>query len=176
MLRRRSPRLLGSRPIRDKTAFNFDEKADGKIDLLKVSVGGRDADNHPNRQAGRRAAHDLFKSRGHGVAVLGHQLRTRRLVDGSAGRPGRKKTGDPIRDRADLLIDAHGAYTAESALFVGRKLQDLGVYWLEDPLAPEDVDGYIHLTAALDMAVAAGETECTRWQFEERLQTRPSQP
>jgi L-alanine-DL-glutamate epimerase-like enolase superfamily enzyme len=77
-----------------------------------------------------------------------------------------------IRGEADLLIDAHGAYTAENALYVGRRLQDLGVYWLEDPLAPEDVAGYIHLTAALDMAVAAGETECNRWQFEERLARR----
>ena len=79
---------------------------------------------------------------------------------------------EAIRDQADLLIDAHGAYTAESALYVGRKLQDLGVYWLEDPLTPEDVAGYIHLTAALDMSVAAGETECTRWQYEERLSRR----
>lgn len=77
-----------------------------------------------------------------------------------------------IRGQADLLIDAHGAYTAENALYVGRRLQDMGVYWLEDPLAPEDVAGYVHLTAALDMAVAAGETECNRWQYEERLSRR----
>lgn len=63
-------------------------------------------------------------------------------------------------------MDAHGAYTAEGAVHVGR------VYWLEDPLPPEDVDGYVHLTATLEMAVAAGETECTRWQFEERLSRR----
>src|SRR5438132_1710316 len=44
--------------------------------------------------------------------------------------------------------------------------------WLADPLPPEDVDGYVHLAAALDMAIAAGETECTRWQFEERLSRR----
>jgi L-alanine-DL-glutamate epimerase-like enolase superfamily enzyme len=74
-----------------------------------------------------------------------------------------------IRGRADLLVDAHGAYTADNALYVGRRLQDLGVYWLEDPLAPEDVDGYVRLSAALELAVAAGETECTRWQFEQRL-------
>jgi L-alanine-DL-glutamate epimerase-like enolase superfamily enzyme len=43
---------------------------------------------------------------------------------------------------------------------------------LEDPLPPEDVEGYVHLTAALDMAIASGETECTRWQFEERLRRR----
>jgi D-galactarolactone cycloisomerase len=79
---------------------------------------------------------------------------------------------EAIRGKADLLVDAHGACTAENALYVGRRLQDLGVYWLEDPLPPEDVDGYVHLAAALDMAIAAGETECTRWQFEERLSRR----
>jgi L-alanine-DL-glutamate epimerase-like enolase superfamily enzyme len=30
----------------------------------------------------------------------------------------------------------------------------------------------VRLSAALDMAVAAGETECTRWQFEQRLSRR----
>src|SRR5215212_7071771 len=47
---------------------------------------------------------------------------------------------EAVRGRADLLVDAHGAYTAENALQVGRRLQDVGVYWLEDPLPPEDVD------------------------------------
>jgi len=79
---------------------------------------------------------------------------------------------EAIRGKADLLVDAHGAYTADNALYVGLRLQQLGVYWLEDPLPPEDVDGYVHLAASLDMAVAAGETECTRWQFEERLSRR----
>jgi L-alanine-DL-glutamate epimerase-like enolase superfamily enzyme len=74
-----------------------------------------------------------------------------------------------LRGKADLLVDAHGGYTAENALYVGRALQQMGVYWFEDPLPPEDVAGYVRLSAALDMAVAAGETECTRWQFEERL-------
>ena len=77
-----------------------------------------------------------------------------------------------LRGIADLLVDAHGAYTSDNALYVGRELEKLGVYWFEDPLPPEDVDGYVRLAAALDMAVAAGETECTRWQFEERLRRR----
>jgi L-alanine-DL-glutamate epimerase-like enolase superfamily enzyme len=76
---------------------------------------------------------------------------------------------ETVRGRADLLVDAHGAYASHTALAVGRALQDMGVAWLEDPLPPEDVDGYVALSAALEMPVAAGETECTRWQFEERL-------
>jgi D-galactarolactone cycloisomerase len=77
-----------------------------------------------------------------------------------------------VRGRADLLVDAHGAYSAHTALAVGRALERLGVAWLEDPLPPEDVDGYVALAAALEMPIAAGETECTRWQFAERLARR----
>jgi L-alanine-DL-glutamate epimerase-like enolase superfamily enzyme len=76
---------------------------------------------------------------------------------------------DAVRGRADLLVDAHGAFTADNVTYVGQRLQEMGVYWLEDPLPPEDIEGYIRLSAELTMSVAAGETECTRWQFEERL-------
>ncbi|MCC7372604.1 MAG: mandelate racemase/muconate lactonizing enzyme family protein [Chloroflexi bacterium] len=79
---------------------------------------------------------------------------------------------ETVAGRADVLVDAHGAYASHSALFVGRELQRMGVRWLEDPLPPEDVEGYVALSAALEMPVAAGETECTRWQFEERLRQK----
>jgi L-alanine-DL-glutamate epimerase-like enolase superfamily enzyme len=79
---------------------------------------------------------------------------------------------ETVDGRADVLVDAHGAYASHTALAVGRELQRLGVRWLEDPLPPEDVEGYVALAAALEMPVAAGETECTRWQFEERLRQK----
>jgi D-galactarolactone cycloisomerase len=79
---------------------------------------------------------------------------------------------ETVGGRADVLVDAHGAYASHTALHVGRELQRLGVKWLEDPLPPEDVEGYVALAAALEMPVAAGETECTRWQFEERLRQK----
>ena len=79
---------------------------------------------------------------------------------------------ETVDGRADVLVDAHGAYASHTALSVGRELQRLGVRWLEDPLPPEDVEGYVALSAALELPVAAGETECTRWQFEERLRQK----
>jgi L-alanine-DL-glutamate epimerase-like enolase superfamily enzyme len=77
-----------------------------------------------------------------------------------------------LGDEAHLLVDAHGAYDATTALNLGRRMQDLGVYWLEDPLPPEDHSGYKMLSSALDMAIAAGETECNRYQFRDRLADR----
>lgn len=76
---------------------------------------------------------------------------------------------DAVSGRADVLVDAHGAYSADLALRVGRHLETLGVGWFEDPLPPEDIAGYARLAAALDMPVAGGETECTSWQFQDRL-------
>ncbi len=79
---------------------------------------------------------------------------------------------DSVRGRADVLVDAHGAYDARSAVQAGRRLERAGAGWLEDPLPPEDVAGYAALCAALDLPVASGETECTRWQFHEKLRRR----
>jgi L-alanine-DL-glutamate epimerase-like enolase superfamily enzyme len=79
---------------------------------------------------------------------------------------------EAVDGRADVLVDAHGAYASHTALSVGRELQRMDVRWLEDPMPPEDVEGYVALAAALEMPVAAGETECTRWQFEDRLRQK----
>lgn len=77
-----------------------------------------------------------------------------------------------IRGRADLLVDAHGAYALDSALSVGLRLQEAGVHWLEDPLPPEDINGYRYLMERLDIAIAVGETDCTRWQVADRLKAQ----
>ena len=79
---------------------------------------------------------------------------------------------EALSDDAHLLVDAHGAYDAYTAIQLGREMQALGVYWLEDPLPPEDHSGYKMLSDALDMAIAAGETECNRYQFRDRLAAR----
>ncbi len=79
---------------------------------------------------------------------------------------------EAVGNRATVLVDAHGAYDARTAIPAGRELERMGVGWLEDPLPPEDLDGYAALCAALDMPIASGETECTRWQFNEKLRRR----
>ena len=77
-----------------------------------------------------------------------------------------------LGDRAHLLIDAHGAYDLGAAIQLGRELERLGCYWLEDPLLPEDHSGYAQLSHALDIKIVAGETECNRYQFRDRLAAR----
>lgn len=79
---------------------------------------------------------------------------------------------EAIGDRGQLLVDGHGAYDLATAVQVGRELERLGCYWFEDALLPEDHSGYVELSRALDMMVVAGETECNRFQFRDRLAAR----
>ncbi|MVW71214.1 mandelate racemase/muconate lactonizing enzyme family protein [Bordetella sp. 15P40C-2] len=73
----------------------------------------------------------------------------------------RKAIGDEVR----LMVDANHCFTVPAAIRLGRELEQLNVEWFEEPISPEDVDGYIEVTRALDMAVAGGENEFTRWGF-----------
>ena len=73
----------------------------------------------------------------------------------------RKAIGDDIR----LMVDANHCFTVPAAIRLGRELEKLDVEWFEEPISPEDIDGYVQVTQALDMAVAGGENEYTRWGF-----------
>jgi D-galactarolactone cycloisomerase len=56
-----------------------------------------------------------------------------------------------------LMVDANYAYDPGTARRVGRELEGLDVAWFEEPVPPENLDGYAHLRDALDVPVAGGE-------------------
>jgi D-galactarolactone cycloisomerase len=73
----------------------------------------------------------------------------------------REAVGDDIR----LMVDANHCFTVPAAIRLGRELERLNIDWFEEPISPEDLDGYVEVTRALDIAVAGGENEFTRWGF-----------
>jgi D-galactarolactone cycloisomerase len=72
---------------------------------------------------------------------------------------------DAIGPDTRLMVDANHCLTVPQAIRLGRELEKLDVEWFEEPISPEDIDGYVEVTRALDMAVAGGENEFTRWGF-----------
>ncbi len=80
----------------------------------------------------------------------------------------RKAIGPEIR----LMVDANHCYTAREAIPLGRELERLEVFWFEEPVAPEDYQGYRDLCLALDMNIAGGEAEFTRWGFRQLIEGR----
>lgn len=64
-----------------------------------------------------------------------------------------------------LAVDANHCFSVPNAIKLGRMLEEHDILWFEEPISPEDHDGYIEVTRALDMAVAGGENDFTRWGF-----------
>ena len=75
-------------------------------------------------------------------------------------------------DGVEILIDAGLGYGADAAtaIRVARELEQLGVYWLEEPFEPDEYEAYAELADAVDITVAAGEQDATRWGFRELIE------
>ncbi|NNE23743.1 MAG: mandelate racemase/muconate lactonizing enzyme family protein [Rhizobiales bacterium] len=80
----------------------------------------------------------------------------------------REGVGDDFR----FMVDANHCYTTSDAFYVGRALEDLDAYWFEEPVAPEDLDGYRELRAGLKVNIAGGEAEFNRWGWRGLLEAR----
>ncbi|MGE0800345.1 MAG: mandelate racemase/muconate lactonizing enzyme family protein [Lautropia sp.] len=64
-----------------------------------------------------------------------------------------------------LMIDTNHAYGRAEAAALGRALDDYGLLWYEEPVAPEDLDSYVELRRKLSMPIAGGENEHTLYGF-----------
>ncbi len=80
-----------------------------------------------------------------------------------------KAVRDAIGPDIKLMVDANHCFTVPAAIRLGRKLEELDIEWFEEPISPEDIDGYVEVSRALDMAVAGGENEFTRWGFRDAI-------
>lgn len=62
---------------------------------------------------------------------------------------------EAVGDDMILMHDPVGQYDREQALMVGRELEKLNFYWLEEPIQDTDMGGLIQLCNALDIPIAA---------------------
>ena len=79
---------------------------------------------------------------------------------------------DGIGPDFPFMADANHAYTTSDAFYVGRALDELDAYWFEEPIAPEDLDGYAELRRTLKTNISGGEAEFTRWGWRKLLESR----
>jgi len=79
---------------------------------------------------------------------------------------------DAAGDGVEIMIDAGLGYVADAAtaIRVARELEQLGVYWLEEPFEPDEYEAYAELADSVEITVAAGEQDVTRWGFRELIE------
>jgi L-rhamnonate dehydratase len=84
-----------------------------------------------------------------------------RETDRALVREARKGLGP----EPDLLIDAGLVWDAKTALQRANDFAQHDIFWLEEPLRPDDYDGYRKLAESTPIRIAAGEEESNRQSF-----------
>lgn len=83
-------------------------------------------------------------------------------VDVARVRAAREAIGPSCR----LALDANNAWRwPYEAIRFARAVESSDIWWLEEPLSPEDIAGHAEIARCLEMPVATGEIHATRWDF-----------
>lgn len=80
-----------------------------------------------------------------------------------------KAIRDAVGPDIDLMVDIGTGMERQQALMLAHMLQELDVFFLEEPLSPDDIDGYAWLCRNSPIRIATGEKESTFWGFRELM-------
>ena len=70
---------------------------------------------------------------------------------------------DALGPNIDLLIDANNRWTAAEAVRFGHMVEKYNPFWFEEPVEADDFAGCAEVKRKLNIPIAAGENEFTRW-------------
>ena len=85
------------------------------------------------------------------------------------------KTGrDVIGPNVELAADAYMGWDVQYAIRMIRMLEDAGMNmaWVEEPVMPDNIDGYAEVKAAVNTRISGGEHEFTRYGFRQLIERR----
>jgi len=80
-----------------------------------------------------------------------------------------KAIRDTIGYDIDLMVDGPAALNYARSLGLAKALEKYEVFWWEEPILREDLDGYAKLASSVDIRIAAGEGERTRFGFRDLI-------
>jgi L-alanine-DL-glutamate epimerase-like enolase superfamily enzyme len=89
--------------------------------------------------------------------------------DAARVRAAREAVGPGVK----LALDANNAYrNAGEAIRAAHAFEPYDIWWLEEPLAPDDLPGHAAVAAATSIPVATGEIHASRWDFRDIIRER----
>ena len=84
-------------------------------------------------------------------------------------RDGLQSLQDVLGAEHRLMVDGNARYSLAQAERMVPLYNDAGIFWLEEPFAPEDFDSYAALRPKLRVSLAAGENEFGMQGFRELM-------
>jgi L-alanine-DL-glutamate epimerase-like enolase superfamily enzyme len=76
---------------------------------------------------------------------------------------------EAVGDEIEVLIDANNGYYAKQAIRMARAFEPYRVGWFEEPVLADDIEGLAAVARAIDIPVATGEHEYTKYGFRELI-------
>src|SRR5918997_3417485 len=77
----------------------------------------------------------------------------------------RKAVGDDV----EVYVDANNGYYAKQAIAMARRFEQYDVGWFEEPVLADDIAGLATIARAIDIPVATGEDEYTKYGFKDLI-------
>jgi L-alanine-DL-glutamate epimerase-like enolase superfamily enzyme len=62
-----------------------------------------------------------------------------------------------------IMVDANQVFNVNEAIRRGKVYEQMGCFWFEEPIVPHDHAGYAKVADALDIRIATGENEYTKF-------------
>ena len=81
-----------------------------------------------------------------------------------------KTVRETVGDKIDIMVDANCAYNLNQAIKIADKIEKYDIFWFEEPLLPDDYDGYKILSSKSSIPIATGENEYTKFGFKELIE------
>ena len=68
-----------------------------------------------------------------------------------------------------LMVDANMGWTVAQAIRASKALAEYGLYWLEEPTIPDDIEGHVRIAREGALPIAAGENMHTLYEFQQLI-------
>lgn len=72
----------------------------------------------------------------------------------------------------ELMVDANHAYNAYTACKLASAIEKYDISWFEEPVPPEDIEGYKEVKSSTSIPLTGGEAEFTRYGFKRFIDER----
>ncbi len=80
-----------------------------------------------------------------------------------------KAVRDTIGDDVDLAVDANNMYGVSTAIAMARRMERYEIYWFEEPILLDNVEGIVQLARSTSIPIAGYELENTKYGFKELI-------
>jgi L-alanine-DL-glutamate epimerase-like enolase superfamily enzyme len=80
-----------------------------------------------------------------------------------------KAVRDTVGDDIDIAVDANNMYGVNTAIAMAQKMERYDIYWFEEPVMLDNLEGIIRLAKATSIPIAGYELENTKYGFKELI-------